>query len=414
MLKKMQQKFIAVVMLAYFILFAIVIGSINLFSAIQMYQKYDKILEILEENDGEFPEMQEYEVMSSHEFGNEFSITVETPYENRYFSVNLEKDGTYRFSNLKHVAAISEADARLYAKRIFRKLDSGDVKRGNIGVYRYRLLCEENGYVAYFVDVSQQIYNMNNIRDISVAIGIILMFLLWMIVRKLSVRAIAPMVENMEKQKRFITDAGHELKTPLAVISANADVLELMQGKNEWIDSIRNQTMELDELIKRLLFLAKMEEEQRIVMSEFDLSETVKNKTGQIKAIADSKGKVFQTDIQENIRYKGDVDAIEHLISVLTENAVKYCSENGVIEVKLFKSGRIIHFQVRNTGEAIDESQMGHLFERFYRTDASRNRDTGGHGIGLSIAKAVVQSHKGRIYAKNEEGKIAFCVEFKV
>ena len=413
MIRKMQQKFVAVVMLAYMILMLIVIGGINLFTYIQMNQKYDKMLDVLLKNDGEFPDPDEYNHGTYIDLGGDFMITVETKFENRYFMVYMDQNGEYSACDISHVAAVSEDDAQAYAKHIFKKTKSGSYRKGTYAVYRYRLERTDSGYTAAFVDMSQQIFNMKNIRVISVGIGGLLMFLLFGIVQKLSRKAIHPIIENMEKQKQFITDAGHELKTPLAVISANADVLELTAGKNEWIDSIRDQVTQMNELVKRLLFLSKMEEGQQLVMTDFDFSKLVAEKAKQLSTIAISKEKEFETEIQDDIQYKGDMDAIEHLISVLTENAVKYCAENGKVQVRLFKSGKMIHFEVRNSSQPLEESEMGRLFERFYRPDSSRNRTTGGHGIGLSIAKAVVDSHRGKIYVKNEPGMVAFCVELQ-
>lgn len=411
MLQKMQKKFIAVVMLAYMILMTLVVGGINLFAYLQTNQKYDQILEVLMSNNGEFPDPEEYDRKVFEDFINDFKITVETKFENRYFLVRLDENGRYLGCNISHVAAVTEEEAEKYGQKLFRKLEEGDVKKGTYGIYRYRMERKDGEYQMAFVDMTQQLLNLSNIRVISIVIGLLLMFILFLIVWKLAAKAIHPFVESMEKQKRFITDAGHELKTPLAVISANADVLELTCGKNEWIDSIRNQTMEMNELVKRLLFLSKMEEGQQFVMAEFNLSETVEQKVKQISAIAYRAGKKFEMEIQPDIIYKGNVDAIEHMVSVLTENAVKYCSEEGSINVKLFKSGKTIHFEVRNSGEPLDKNEMNRLFERFYRPDSSRSRNTGGHGIGLSIAKAVADSHKGKIYAKNEPGVVAFCVE---
>lgn len=412
MIQKMQSKFIATVMTAFFILMIVVTGSINLFSYIQTIRRYDEMLEILIDNNGEFPEPEEFNRKIIDNSGYEFEITVETKFESRYFLVYLDGDGNYIDSDISHIAAVSAQDVVLYAQKVFKELKPGRVSRGNYNNYRYRLGQTEHGYEIAFIDMTQQMANLENIRMISVVISVLLLALLMIIVLFLSKRAIRPMVETMEKQKRFITDAGHELKTPLAVISANADVLELTGGKNEWIESIRNQTKQMDVLVKRLLFLSKMDEGQQMVFAEFDLSRAVREKASQLSTIAYSSEKEFEMNIAENIRYKGDMTAIEHLVSVLTENAIKYCSEKGKIEVKLYKSGKIIHFEVRNEGDPLESSEMNRLFERFYRPDSSRNKNTGGHGIGLSIAKAVVTAHKGRIYAKNEKNNVvAFCVE---
>ncbi|MFG6380371.1 MAG: HAMP domain-containing histidine kinase [Lachnospiraceae bacterium] len=412
MIQKMQSKFVATVMAAFLILTGIVAGSINLFGFIQTIRRYDQMLEILISNNGEFPEPEEFNKKITDDFGHEFEITVETRFESRYFLVSLDSEGNYLDSDISHIAAVSGEDVFIYAEKVFKELKPGKVSKGTCNLYRYRLEQTNRGYEIAFIDMTQQMANLENIRTISVMISAVLLVLLMIIVSFLSKRAIRPMVETMEKQKRFITDAGHELKTPLAVISANADVLELTGGKNEWIESIRNQTKQMDVLVKRLLFLSKMEEGEQMVFAEFDLSKAVLEKVSQLSTIAYSSEKEFETDIAENIHYKGDMTAIEHLVSVLTENAIKYCSEKGKIQVKLYKSGKTIHFEVRNEGDPLEASEMSRLFERFYRPDSSRSKNTGGHGIGLSIAKAVVTAHKGRIYVKNEKNNVvAFCVE---
>ena len=184
MIRKMQQKFVAVVMLAYMILMLIVIGGINLFTYIQMNQKYDKMLDVLLENKGEFPDPDEYEHSTYMDLGGDFKITVETKFENRYFMVYMDQNGEYSACDISHVAAVSEDDAQAYAKHIFKKTKSGSYRKGTYAVYRYRLERTDSGYTAAFVDMSQQIFNMKNIRVISVGIGGLLMFLLFGIVQK--------------------------------------------------------------------------------------------------------------------------------------------------------------------------------------------------------------------------------------
>lgn len=249
----------------------------------------------------------------------------------------------------------------------------------------------------------------------SILICITLFCILFIFVELISGKVMKPLLVSMEKQKQFITDAGHELKTPLAVISANADVLELTAGKNEWIDSIRHQVGQLNELIKHLLYLSKMEEAEEMVYEELDFSRIVQDVSGRISTIALSQNKGFTMDVQEGIVIRGDSRGLEHLVSVLTENAVKYCTDEGQIYVKLSKGVKTVCFEVSNTGEPIEESEMRRLFDRFYRPDSSRNRSTGGHGIGLSIAKAIVVAHKGRITVRNvkkeEENLVVFKVE---
>jgi len=245
---------------------------------------------------------------------------------------------------------------------------------------------------------------------ISCLVGFGSLVVVTVLVALFSRRAIKPMVENMERQKRFITDAGHEIKTPLAIISANTEVIEMLDGENEWTQSIRHQTKRLSELVQMLLKLAKMEGEvqREMTVTEFNISDAVIDVAEPFITLAKSKNKDLTLDVAEGLSFTGDESQIRELTSILTENAVKYAEENTEIKLTLARHGKETVLSVFNKGEPIAEESLPKLFDRFYREDSSRTRDTGGSGIGLSIAKAIVDSHKGRISAKNTDGGILF------
>lgn len=418
MLAKMKWKFVAFVMTCIFVLMVIVVGSINLFAKIQMTAHYDQLLQILVDNGGTFPsEMfkkdKEDNASVSDKNKNVFfkynlKITKETPFENRYFFVFFDSEGNESGINVENISAITDEEAKEYAKEVIAL----NKEKGSYNAFRYIVEKNDDGEMIGFIDMYQHIQNLYYIQKISAILSLVILVILFVIIYLASGKALEPIIQNMEKQKQFITDAGHELKTPLAVISADVDVIELMGGKSEWTDSIRKQTVEMSELIKHLLFLSKMEEKYDLVMEEINLSQITKEVTDRISTIAISKNKRFGTDIQDNIIIKGDRTGMEHLVSVLTENAVKYCSDEGEILVKLYKTGKNVYLEVRNTGEPLDEKMIPRLFDRFYRPDEARTRENGGHGIGLSIAKAIVTAHKGKISAHNEsDGIVAFVVE---
>ena len=195
-----------------------------------------------------------------------------------------------------------------------------------------------------------------------------------------SARIVKPFSENYEKQKRFITDAGHELKTPLTIIDADAEILEMDYGENEWLSDIQNQTKRLAELTNSLIFLAKMEEEQtKIPMLEFPISDMVEETVETFQALAKVQNKTLTSDIEPMLSLKGDEKAIRRLITILLDNAVKYSGEEGKISLTLKKQKNHIHLSVWNTTEQISKEQIAHLFDRFYRTDESRNSETGGY-----------------------------------
>jgi len=216
-----------------------------------------------------------------------------------------------------------------------------------------------------------------------------------------------PVQESYEKQKSFITDAGHEIKTPLTIIDADATILEMDCGEdNEWIQDIRAQVRRLTDLTKDLIFLSRMEEERPQVQKiDFPLSEVLTETAQSFQSLAKVQNKTFTIDVEPMLSICGDEKAITQLVSILLDNAVKYSDDNGAISLKAFSKGRNVCVEVYNTAEEVNTSELGRLFDRFYRADKSRNSETGGYGIGLSIARAVTEAHGGKITATSEDGK---------
>ena len=221
----------------------------------------------------------------------------------------------------------------------------------------------------------------------------------------LSGRIIRPVVESYEKQRRFITDAGHELKTPLTIISADTDLAEMECGENQWLTDIRRQAQRLTGLTHDLIFLSRMEEEQKkMQMIEFPLSDVAEEMAQSFLAPAMSQGKTLSIRIQPMLSYTGDEKAIRQLLSILLDNALKYSPSGGQMTVSLEKQGRSLTLAVSNTtAQPMKREQLCRLFDWFYRTDESRNSQTGGYGLGLSIARGIVLAHRGRIRAESPD-----------
>lgn len=402
MMKKLQRRFIMITMGSLALVVFILLGSINAVSFYQMDHKVNEEIKILSENQGAFPN---YKRDDMQKFG--FEMNPETQFQTRYFVVKVDKNNNIKEIDAEHVAAVTSGEVIKYANKIL----SGSKKSGYKDVYKYSVVNEPYGYMLVFVDCRMQIQQATLFLIISCIVALVTLICVFILVSVFSKKAINPIIESMEKQKQFITDAGHEIKTPLAIISANADVLELTSGKNEWITSIRNQSNRLDRLVKNLLMLSKMNENLDLVFSDFDLSKVAVEITKSFQVIAEKQNKKLLMDVQSSVMFKGEENGIRQLISTLVDNAIKYSNDNGTIKILLRSIKKSIKIEVYNTVDSIDKENLNKLFDRFYRSDSSRSRETGGYGIGLSIAKSIVERHRGKILAKSEDGKsICFTV----
>lgn len=408
MIKNLQRKFIMITMVSLFLVMLLLVGSINMINLIQTSRTQNRTIEFLSENNGKIPE---FKKDGNHIQDHEFPMNPETKYVTRFFIVEVDSDGNVLTTDTGNIKAVSSEEAKADANTVIKS----NRTNGYIGIYKYKVIEQSSdGYMLVFLDCSRDIQMSSRVFIISLLVSFGTLILMFVLITVFSRKAIKPIIESAEKQKLFITDAGHEIKTPLAIISANADVLELTGGNNEWIQSIRNQTVRLDKLVKNLLTLAKMEEDNRKVsFTEFDLSEIVTKIAYPFTAVAETKNKKFSLDIQPDIKIIGDICSIEQLVSTLIDNAMKYSNEEGTIRVSLSAIKKNIKLEVYNTTDEIDTTNLDRLFDRFYRADSSRARETGGYGIGLSIAKSIVEAHHGKISVKSEDGRsISFTAKF--
>lgn len=431
MIKTLRRKFIAIAMCSMAAVLFLLIGGINLVNYHNVNRTTDARLDILAQNQGHFPNS-DTPHFSSNTLPEEFSpspdfpskppktpspfqgMSKEAPFETRFFTVTLKEDGSLVSVDTGKIAAISTQDACDYALWLWQKQS----RQGYYGHYKYRAVSVtdirgKNNTLYIFLDCERE---LNTFRDFLIAstaaslLGIALVFLMVVFFSKILVK---PIAESYEKQKRFITDASHELKTPLAIIDANTEVLEMEQGENEWTVSIHNQVARLSSLTQKLVFLSRMEEENasQLTMLDFSLSDAVEESAEPFQTVAEAAHKTLELSIVPDLSYCGDEAALRQLVSLLLDNALKYAPENGIICLTLKESGKNKILTVQNTAEGLSIGKMDFLFDRFYRADASRNSSTGGFGIGLSVAKAIVTAHKGKISAKSEDGKsILFTV----
>lgn len=395
MIQKLRTKLIVASMLSLVLVLTIILGAASVLNYRDITTNADRVLSILQENDGEFPAM-----MGKKPDKHDAQFSPELPYESRYFTVFLKADGTTSAVNTGKIAAVDTETAISYAQDI---LASGNTS-GFLDDYRYMVYTAGVETHIIFLDYGREMSSFRRFLYTSAGVslgGLLAVFLLLLFV---SGKIVKPFAENYQKQKQFITDAGHELKTPLTIIDADAQVLEMDVGENEWLSDIQAQTKRLAQLTNSMLQLARMEEQPQVEKIAFPLSDVVQETAETFGTLAKTREKTLFIDIEPMLSLTGDEKAIRQLLSILLDNAVKYADEHGKITVSLKKHKNHIQISVYNTAQAIDRESLPHLFDRFYRADASRNSRTGGYGLGLSIASSIVAAHKGKIWAETADG----------
>lgn len=409
MIKRLRKKFIIVTTCSVLAVLVLTVGIINIVNYANVVKNADQIVTLLKDGGGTFDGgLMQPVAPPDEDFDNRplRPVSPETPFETRYFTVVLDSGGEVQAVNTDHVVSVDQTQAADRARAIFNKKK----RAGFIGNYRYGAKSVGESDTMYvFVDCTKELTSFKTFMLVSFAVGLSAFVAVFLLVFFLSGKVMKPIAESYAKQKRFITDASHEIKTPLTVIGADAEILEMQGTANEWTESIKDQVKRLTSLTEKLVFLARMDEEnQALKTTDFSLSDAVEETVKLFYAIAVTKGLTLESEIQKNVSYCGDETLIRQLVSLLTDNALKY-SDGGRVRVRLKTAGNKIQLVVSNFANELN-GDLGILFERFYRNDRSRNSETGGHGIGLSVAKAIVEAHKGKIAARGENGTVSFTV----
>ncbi len=397
MIKKLQIKFVLLSMTAVLVTLVVIISGINVVNWIGVIREADRVLEILPGS---------REPLPTDRFpGGRLpaDMSPEVPYESRYFTVTLDS----KTQAVIHVetSRIISVDGERAAMFAHKAMESRHI-RGFVGEYRYLVTAERAQVRITFLDCGRKIAAFRSFLIASIGISLLGYCVVFALIAFFSGRIIRPISESYEKQKRFITDAGHEIKTPLTIIKADADVLEMEYGENEWLQDIQRQAKRLSALTSDLVLLSRMEEdENRMQMIDFSFSDAVAEAAASFQALAQTQEKVFCSSVAPMLTLHGNESAVQQLVSILLDNALKYSPTGGRISLTTQKEGRAVILRVYNTtASPVDKESLPLLFDRFYRTDPSRSAETGGHGIGLSIAKAIVAAHDGKISAASEDG----------
>lgn len=482
MLKKLRRKFIAIAMLSVSIVLIAIVGTINIANYISTNEALDARLKLIAGNGGTFPDLLEQKNMGVE--GNKtdsinkgtptlkeppsgktdvqppedmnqadlnendikendlkrHGISPESQFDTRYFTVTINSNGDVENIDTSKIASVSSENAAEYAKKLWKSGKKGDGKSGFAESCKYLTVDDDGSTMYIFLSCQRELSTIKTYILASVGISVFGLGVVFVMIYFFSGKILKPVSESYEKQKRFITDASHEIKTPLTIIDANTEVIEMIEGENEWTSSTRKQVARLTSLTEKLVFLSRMDEEAtKLEMLEFSLSDAILDTAEPFKTVARTKGKKLTIDVTDKILYTGDEKTIRQLVSILLDNAMKYsgCSNAGFekgninknnlnktiqtqndcattinpaleIEISLKQSGKNRIITVWNTVDETANIKKGRqdiLFERFYRTDTSHNSKTGGFGIGLSAAYAIVKAHKGKITAESKDGR---------
>lgn len=434
MIKRLRRKFIFTAMLSVILVLVILMATINISNFAKNASYADNLLDILYQNDGGFPDNNNggdvptdtpkntesdtgtTESETGTNSGTNVSnapvtpdgttkndsenpnppkdMNAETPYETRFFTVKYT-DGN-AVANIKSVASITSSQAIELADKVVKK----GSKRGYVGVYRY-LLADGNTFVL-FVDCSRLQETAKNFLKYSLIFSSVGLVAVAIMVVIFSHKAVKPIAESYEKQKRFITDASHELKTPLTIISANNEITEMATGETKSTKCISAQVERMTAMIKNLTALARLDEKDDIEKKvAFSATDDLTDITESFRPIIENAGKTLSVDAEE-VFIKGDEGLFRQAISVVCENACKYSLT--MVDIKMKKIGKNAVITIQNDADHIENGNLDKCFERFYRTDEARASTVYGSGIGLSIAKAVVVKHGGTISATGLDG----------
>lgn len=420
--RRLRRKFILVAMGAVTVVLTLIIAGINIVNYSHVCKMADARLDyILAGKDGiDWGDESKAEPANGKDAGDSQAgvrirhfegMTAESPFDTRYFTVTIDA-GQVADVNTARIAAVGAKRAASIAARLHAK----GWTSGFSGNYRYTTDVQDDEITYVFVDCSRELASFHSFLSASVAISCIGWLAVLAIVTVASGAVIRPMVESYSKQKRFITDASHEIKTPLAVIDAANEVQEIESGESEWTQSIHEQVARLTALTERLVFLARMDEGSAgFTMASIDLSEAVDKAAAPFESVAVSCGKRLSMSVATGVRAHADAAAVTQVVELLLDNATRYASEGSVIELSLRAVSRgagkgSAELVVSNAVDELPEGDLDRLFDRFYRADVSRSSKTGGSGVGLSVVRAIAEAHGGSASVCGHGNQITFTV----
>lgn len=406
MISKLQRRFILITMSSVISIFILILAVLNLSVSYSAMQRGYAILEnyAMRESEGSTPDgsvrPDSTEDSSMHAYRH-----LPAPDRNwfddmRILYVSYDAEGNIERFSAGGNPDMTEDTLLALASKVL----SQEQEKGRFGSYLYLLSATEHGTCLYFLDYGMEKSMSMHLLQICLYVGLLGIVLIFIPVFFLSRWTTKPVQAAFDKQKQFIADASHELKTPLTIITTNAEVLHGSIPDNKWLLHILEQTDRMKVLINDLLSLARLDSyaSQKDFLP-MDLSSTVKNAALSFESLAFEYQKQFHMDVQDGLTLTGNEGNIRQLVTILLDNAFKYSDEHGTVSITLSSHGDKKILLVRNTGSGIPATDQKHIFERFYRSEASRNRKYGGYGLGLAIASSIVAAHKGQLTVKSDE-----------
>ena len=400
-----RNRFILGAMLSFFILLVLAAVGIWLFSYQQMERETNAFLEAMQQIN------EEERSFSQDAPPPMFGYTPDSRrYPSGFYDIALNADG--EILSIKRYGIVEEAkiSVQQYAQRAVRE----QLHSGKIGAYKYSISYHEDGTSRLILlDISIQLQSLYNMLKSALLVGAILMVLLFLILIPISSRIADIFVRNSEKQKQFITDAGHDLKTPVAIIHSNLDVLEL-QGKSKWSENIRSQTVRLERLIEQLLMIARLDEtSEKIKREQLDLTLLVREEKQHFLSVMEQRKILCQDSLPDQLPIRGDEKSIRQMLNLLMDNAARYTSDAGKVILEGHAGKKSAVLQISNTVEKLPEQKPEELTERFVRGSTARTQKSGGAGIGLAAVKRIVELHRGIIRISYPDGH-TFCVSVEI
>lgn len=411
MIQRFRYKFIAISTAALIFVILTIVGSITTLTAYRSHQEVNNVLTILVDNDGQIPR-------KNVQIGNyqPQQFTQESMHQYRYFTVFTDSWNKVTEIQDEHITTIDRQDARTLAQRVLRrKVKSGQVFYRGV-TYAYKIQKSQGEKMIVFLDESLLMERTRELIHTGLILGLIVLVLYTVVLTLYSRRAIRPIIQAEQRQKEFITNASHELKTPLTVISANTEMQEILNGENEWTKSTRQQVGRLTKLINNLVSLARMQEQPTMTLVPVDISQVAESVATSFKSVVKADQKQFNVQIKEGLIVNGDENHLQELLNILLDNANKYCDSNGEVDFTISRAShsKNVIVKVANSYAKGKDVDYRRFFDRFYRVDESHTQGKkSGFGIGLSMAQYIVKMFKGKIAVKYADGKLVFSITLK-